>query len=109
MQECMMRTAFILGACTCLILACGSLKEPTPDTGKSNGGSEGIMNAKEFTESDARKALLRDLKFPPDSAIRKALLEERFDSKKMELYIIETSEDQLSFSLREMKFWLVRG
>jgi len=68
------------------------------------------MKVKEFTESDACKALLKDLKISVDSELGKALLAGQFTRDRYSGdCIIETETEQFSFNVKEMKFWIVRG
>jgi hypothetical protein len=72
---------------------------------------EQTMKVKEFTESDACKALLKDLACPVDSPLGKALLAERFVRERHSGdCIIETEEEgQLSFNLKKKTFTIVHG
>jgi hypothetical protein len=63
----------------------------------------------EFSDSDACKALARDL-FEADSPIAKALLDEQFVREPYSgNCILETTEGQFSFNLKKMTFRLVHG
>ncbi len=68
------------------------------------------MKVKNFTESDACKALLKDLKISVDSALGKALSAERFTREGYSgNCIIETDEEQLAFNLKKKRSGLYEG
>jgi hypothetical protein len=68
------------------------------------------MKVKQFTESDACKALLKDLRIPVESSLGKALVAEQFTRDDYSgNCIIETEEEQLAFNLKEKTFRIVRG
>jgi hypothetical protein len=97
-----MRPMFGLLASLLICLGCYS---------NNTANKEEAMKVKEgFTESDACKALLKDLKISVDSALGKALLAERFTREGYSgNCIIETEEEQLAFNLKEKTFRIVRG
>jgi hypothetical protein len=71
---------------------------------------EEAVQPKKFTESDACKALLQDLKISVDSALGKALLARRFTREGHSgNCIIETDQEQLLFNVNEKTFRIVRG
>src|SRR5262249_15395249 len=96
--------------CLCLSMGCGS--NPRGDRAQEKRDDELVESIKttEFSESQACKALLRDLKFDDGSPIAKALLQEQFVR---EPYsgdcVIESSEGQFSFNVKKMRFRLVHG
>lgn len=94
----------LLGTMTCVLVCIGCYSG-----GSTSGGKSQAMKSTP-TESDACKAILRDLKISIDSPLGKALSAEKFVREEHSGdCIIETPREQLSFNLRRMEFKIVRG
>src|SRR5437868_6716509 len=67
------------------------------------------MNVKDFTDSDACKALIRDIRFGDDSPIGKALKDETFSCDPSGDCSIETRRGLLIFNVRKGTFSVAHG